>query len=116
MHEAWARYPKLSITCDVLENQTATMEQSSDEQLFRLEIELVRFVSNRSVRGAFIADQQSLFQVQTSVLCDEFGAAHSFKVHIVNNLARWRFARETLGTNSIFIIVVVELWRAMVSA
>lgn len=50
----------------MLENQTATREQSCNEQLYRIDIERVRIVNDCRVWSAFVVKQQGVFQVSVS--------------------------------------------------
>lgn len=98
----------------MLRNQTAIREQSSNEQLYRLDIECVRFANSPRVWIVFVASKQGLFQLLSSAPCDTFGVASCYKAHIVNVLAQWLFACKTPSANSAFMDVV-ELWKAKVS-
>lgn len=46
---AWARGPKLNITWDMFENQTAFTEQLLNEQKYQLDAHFVRLEKNRGV-------------------------------------------------------------------
>lgn len=67
---AWARYPRLNVTCNIPEIQTATRDQPYNKQLYRLVIKRVHIVNNRRVKTVFAVNQRGLFRVSTSVLCD----------------------------------------------
>lgn len=71
----------------MLENQTATREQPSNEQLYWLKIERVHLVNNCRVKSAIVASQQGLFQVSTGMPCDPSGVANSFEAGFLDFLA-----------------------------
>lgn len=87
MDAAWAVYPKLNITLNMLKNQNVTKKQSSNEQLYRLDIARVRLVNNIWVKSTITANQQGLLQVPAFVPCDSFNIAKFFKAHFVDILA-----------------------------
>lgn len=61
LYLALSCYPSLSTAWDILSSHTATREQAINEQLWRLDIDRVRFVSNnRRARSAFVTNQQGL--------------------------------------------------------
>lgn len=88
MQAAWACYPKINITWDILKNQTAAKDKTSKEQPYRPEIELVCLSNNRRVGSAFVANPQGLLQVPTSVRCVAFFVAMSFKARVADVLAQ----------------------------
>lgn len=87
MHAAWAHYSRLSTTWDMHYIRAATREQSSNEQLYLLDIKHVCLVSNCRVGNALVANQQVLSQVPTSVLCDSFSVSNSLNARFVDVLA-----------------------------
>lgn len=113
-HLASARYLKLVNTWNMLENLTATRQQSSNKELCRLDIARVRLVNNHRIMSAFVANQRSPFQVPASVPCDQFGLANSSKAWFVNNVGKFLSSRETPSANPA-ITDVVEMWGARTS-
>lgn len=79
LHAAWARYARARITWDPFDLQTTVEEQSSEEQLYHLDIERVRLVNSRRVRTFFVANQQGVFQVPSSVPWAYFDLATAWK-------------------------------------
>lgn len=73
----------------MLETQTATREQLSNKQIYRLNIERDHFVYDRRVSRAFNTNQQGLFNPPTSVYCDSQGVAKSLEARFMTVLARW---------------------------
>lgn len=113
MYAARVQYSKLSISLDMLKNHTATREQSSNKQLYRLFIALVHLVNNLSVKSAFYTNRQGRFQVSACLPSTAFGVAKSFEARFVNGLARWLFTRKTLSDNSVFMDIV-NFWEVNV--
>lgn len=72
----------------MLENQIANTEQSSIEQLYRLEIERLRLVNNRRARSAFVANQKGHIQAPDSTPCDSFFVTNPFEAPFADFLAR----------------------------
>lgn len=58
LHANFTRYQRIHFTRDKLESQTSTREQCKNEQIYRLDIERVRLVYNRSARSAYDANQK----------------------------------------------------------
>lgn len=63
------RYPKLKITRDLLQSQTAVRKQASDQHLFRHDSEHVLLVNTFRVRSSLVANQQGVFQLRASFPC-----------------------------------------------
>lgn len=106
MCAAWAHYPRINITWDMLINQTTAREQSSNEKLSRNDIKCVPLVNNCRDKSVFVANHESVFQVAASVPCDSSGVANSFEARFVDFFARWLFTREASCANLTFIDVV----------
>lgn len=111
MYAPYVLHSTLNISCDLLENQTAAMEQPSKDQLCRADIKHVRLVNNPRGKSAFVANQQGLFQVPASVSTDSIGVANFFQARFLLVLARWLFTREPTVSNPAFINVL-DLWRS----
>lgn len=75
---------------------TDVMEQFCDEEMYRLDIKRGRVVSSRHVLAQCFANQQDIFQVLPSPLCDYFVLGNNMEVCFVNLLARCLFALQTL--------------------
>lgn len=67
----------------MLEKQTDSKEQSSIEQLHRLDIDLARLVNNHRIRSVFVAKQQDLFQVLTFMSYISLGVPDFIKALIL---------------------------------
>lgn len=109
MYAARSRGIRLKLTWDVLKSQTAIKEQSSSEQLYRLERKRVHLVNNRRARSAFFAIEKGLFQVSTFVLCNSFGVSDSLKACFVEVLAQWLLVRETPDAEPAIINAVLSV-------
>lgn len=66
-------------------------------------------VNNRRVRTVFPACQKGVFQVSSSLPCDNFGLAN--EARFVDVLARWLFSTQT-STAHPTLMNVDELWKA----
>lgn len=88
LYATCVRSAPINITCDQLEQWTAANEQSFDEQLYCSDIERVSPVNNSRVPSSFLANQQSIFQVLSSLLCDIFGLANCLGAFFVDVLVR----------------------------
>lgn len=111
LYAAWTRYAPFNVARVLLKLQIAAKEQSSDGQLFSLDIEKVRLSNNRCVQTSFVVSEQSVFQVPSFVRCDHFGIESCLKVLLDDFLARWLFDTQTLTTH-LSIIGVEELCNA----
>lgn len=68
MNADWARYPRLNITWDILNKQTATRKRSSNEQLYRPEVTRIRCVNNCRVESSLVTNQQRLSSFNSCTL------------------------------------------------
>lgn len=68
---------------------------------------------NCRVKSALVSNQQGLFQIPNSVSCDFFSVANLLEARLVEFLARWLIAWNTLGANPV-LMDVVEVWGASV--
>lgn len=60
-------------------DQTAASKQSTDDHLYRIDMERVHLVSNIRVRTAFVVNQVEVFEVSIYVPSDYFGLATCLK-------------------------------------
>lgn len=113
LYTTGARYPRQKFTCVMLENQTASGEQSTTAWFYGLDIDCVPLVNNRRARSAFVPKEQCVFQIPASFHFGYFGVANAFDFRFVGVSARWLFARETPGASPTFMNVV-NLWDARI--
>lgn len=113
MNATWACWVRLNITCDMLENQTATMAQSSNQQISRLDIKRVCLVKSLPARSAYFVNQLGLLQVLAFIPCDSLRVEDSFDTRFMSVLARWLFTPEVFGAYLAFM-AAVDLWEARI--
>lgn len=89
-----------------MKHRTTAPRQSSDGQLYCLDIEWACLISNRNFQSAFISLQLGVFQGPSSYPCYFFGFATYLEAYFVDGLASWLFASHTSNAHRAFMNVV----------